>query len=125
MKRSLSLLFVLAVVFAFASGCATKEYVREQTSPLEARIIKLEVTVASIDQKNGMTATELGRINSELGRINKDVNDIKMTAKDCCAKADLAATKAEAAAARSEAGATRSEAAAAKAAKAFELQQKK
>jgi hypothetical protein len=125
MKRSLSMIFLLTAIFAFASGCATREYVREQVSPLEARIIKLEVTVASLDQKNNFTA-------SELGRINKEVNDIKMTAKDCCVKADLAAARGEEAARRSEAAATKAEAAAmraedaaAKAQKAFELQQKK
>lgn len=42
MRRSLSLLLTMAFLLVLSSGCATKEYVRQQMEPLLDRLSKVE-----------------------------------------------------------------------------------
>jgi len=51
MKKSLLLLLCLCVMFVMASGCATKEYVKQQIDPLVDRISKLEARVSALEAK--------------------------------------------------------------------------
>ncbi|MFH1701863.1 MAG: alanine-zipper protein [Nitrospirota bacterium] len=95
----------LIVLFLFSSGCASRDYVRQQIEPLVERISKLEAKVSSM----GPCQTE----------------ETKKTSQDCCDKADAAAKRAEDAANRAEDAAKKAGAAAEKSKKAFELQQTK
>jgi hypothetical protein len=95
----------LIVLFLFSSGCATRDYVRQQIEPLVERISKLEAKVSSM----GPCQTE----------------ETKKIPQDCCDKADAAAKRAEDAANRAEDAAKKAGAAAEKSKKAFELQQTK
>lgn len=97
MRKIISLLAVSGMLFVFSSGCATRDYVKQQVDPLLDRITKLEAS---------MQATA-------------------KTAKECCEKAGAAAEKAEDAAKRAEDAAKKAEAAAEKSKKSFELHQMK
>lgn len=102
MKRII--LLIVAVLFVFSFGCATKDYVKQQIDPLADRISKLEAKTVQHD--------------GQIAAAAKEAADAKRIAIDCCEKADSAAKRAEAAAQRAEAAAE-------KAAKAFKLGQKK
>jgi hypothetical protein len=87
----------IGFLLVMTSGCATKDYVKQQIEPLLDRISKSEAMAQ--DAKN--TAEEA-----------------KKTAKECCEKAEGAANRAEAAARKAEMAAEKST-------KSFELQQRK
>ena len=77
MKKSLSLLVTTGFLLVISSGCATKDYVKQQIEPLLDRISKAEAMA----------------------------QDAKKTAEECCEKSEGAANRAEEAAKKAEAAA--------------------
>lgn len=104
MKRSLLFLVTIGFLLVLSSGCATKDYVKQQMEPLLDRTSKTEATA----QDAKKTAEDAKRIAEEA----------KRTAEECCEKAESAANRAEAAARKAEMAAEKST-------KSFELQQRK
>jgi len=47
MKKAVLLLLAFSLLFVFTTGCATKEYVKQQIDPLVDRISKLEARVSA------------------------------------------------------------------------------
>jgi hypothetical protein len=103
-KRSLSLLVMIGFLLVTTSGCASKDYVRQQIEPLLDRISKSE----AVAQDAKKTAEE----------AKKTAEEAKEKSKECCEKAEGAANRAEAAARKAEMAAEKST-------KSFELQQRK
>ncbi len=77
MKRSLSLLVTMGFLLVISSGCATRDYVRQQIEPLLDRVSKAEAMA----------------------------QEAKKTAEECCEKSEGAANRAEEAAKKAEAAA--------------------
>jgi hypothetical protein len=113
MRKVFLLALVLVILFLFSTGCATRDYVRQQMEPLVERISKLETQCSSRGPSQGAVEAE------------KLAQEAMKTAKDCCGKGEAAAERAEAAAERAEAAAKKAAAAAETSKKAFELQQMK
>ncbi len=97
MKKSLSLLVTMGFLLVLSSGCATRDYVRQQMEPIVDRLSKLEAQSKECCEN----------------------------AKKCCDNAKECCENAEGAAKRAEAAAKRAETAAEKSTKSFELQQRK
>lgn len=125
MKRLLMLGLALTLLTA---GCATKEYVRTQTTPLSSKLNDLDAKLLGIENRLSQMPTM-----SEMAAGNKAVLEKagEMT-KNNAARAEAAANSADASANRAEAAAKKAETAAGEAqlaaekgAKLLELEQKK
>jgi chromosome segregation ATPase len=97
-----------------ASACATNSSVKRQVDPLGERISKLEQQQADLQAQQTTTAGKLADLSSAVQALRSDL-----------ATTNAAAQNAQQAAAEARAATARAETAAKKAAKAFELQQKK
>ena len=124
MKRGALVVLSLLLLSLVFTGCATKDYVKQQIDPLVDRISRIEARVTAVESK--LTALE-GKI-AEVDEAKREARDARslaqqamQKAQQCCDKADAAARKADAAAERAEAAAARAENAAMKAGKAFEF----
>ncbi len=109
MRTSFVVPAIAALLFTY--GCASTEAINSRITALEDRVGKLE------QAQTASTAALEGDV--------KKANDAALRAEAAATKADAAATKAEAAATAAAASETKSETAAKKAAKGFELMQKK
>ncbi len=118
MKKRLLLGLVLTLLTA---GCATEEYVREQTMPLNRKLNDLDARLAGIENRLSQMPTMSEMVAGNKAVLEKagDMN------KESAARADAAATRAEAAAKTAETAAGEAKAAAEKGAKLLELEQKK
>ncbi len=125
MKKQLLLVLALTLLTA---GCATEEYVREQTMPLTRRLNDLDAKLAAIENRLSQMPTMSEMVAGNKAVLEKagDMN------KESAARADAAATRADAAAGRAETAAKTAETAAGEAqraaekgAKLLELEQKK
>jgi hypothetical protein len=121
MKKAAVWSLVTSVFLLLSYGCATRDYVRQQQTPLVDRISKLEERLSSLEARSG----EVEALSAEQRQLKQEANQAKalaeeamQTAKECCSESAGAVQRAEEAAKRAEA-------AAAKAEKAFELQQRK
>jgi hypothetical protein len=101
-KVSAALIFFFSLVLLF--GCATKDYVRDQTDELWQ---------------------EIAAAKQEAAEAKARAQDAIDTAKECSDKSDMAMQKADAAAERAEHAAEKAESAAAKCSKSFKLMQEK
>ncbi len=77
MRKSIALVGTLVMIMAFSYGCATKDYVKQQTDPLMDRISKLEAA-------------------------SKNLQDCCNNAEGAAKRAEAAATKAQASAEKSK-----------------------
>jgi alcohol dehydrogenase class IV len=110
MKRLVLILLPLALLMSLVSGCATRDYVKQQIEPLVDRISKLEAKCGS--------SADLSGVKQEAADAKALAEEALKNSKECCANSEEAAKRAEAAAERAEAAAKKAE-------KAFELHQMK
>lgn len=103
-----------AVLALLAAGCATNSAVKEKIDPLSERL-------TAVEQKNAALESKVSELNR---RLDAQVGDMQ-TAQKNLADSTTASQKAQQAAADAQAAAARAETAADKAAKAFELKQRK
>jgi Skp family chaperone for outer membrane proteins len=104
----------IAVLALLGAGCATNSSVKGRIDPLAER-------VTAVEQKNSAMESSLADLNRKLDTQAGDLQ----TSQRNLAEMSAAAQKAQQAAADAQAAATRAETAADKAAKAFELRQRK
>lgn len=113
------------------SGCATEEYVRQQTTPISDRLGVLEAQISSLDGKVNQLVSKPG-LSADERKTLDDLRDMSQRALDEAKNlstemkrlgADV--TRAEEAAKRAEEAAEKAGRAEKKAKKAFELDQKK
>ncbi|WP_328753808.1 alanine-zipper protein [Geomesophilobacter sediminis] len=115
-----------AVALALAgSGCATRNYVKEQIDPLADRIGRLESRVKELDERLDVLEKRPVVTIEDLETLKDRVNAIGAQAQEALGTSQAAGARAEGAAQRAEAAAGRAETAADRAARAFELEQKK
>jgi hypothetical protein len=112
--ESMNRLFIVGVFALLVTGCATTSQIKEATDPLNQRLTTLE-------QQNADSQAKLDTINKKLDQQAVNLQGAQKQMADPTA----AAQKAKQAAADAQAAAQRAETAADKAAKAFELKQKK
>ena len=126
MKRVVVLLAVMAL--AGLSGCATKEYVRSQVSPLAERIDKLEAAAKASSMADTEQATAIKQADNK-AQLALDKTQLALdTANKASADAQNArqdAQKAEAAAKEAAISAENANQMVKKSEKIFNLQQKK
>ena len=125
-------LVVSSIALLFASGCATKEYVKTQVDPLSDRIGRIEARLNAVEAKlNQAVAKEAELSQADRAAINeakamsKNALDMANKAEAEALRAGGDANRAEAAAKKAEAAASEAEKAAAKTEKLFRLEQKK
>jgi hypothetical protein len=117
MKRIVIMLLPLALLMSLVSGCASRDYVKQQIEPLVDRISKLEARMNDLEAKCGSSA-DLSGVKQEAADAKTLAEEALKNSKECCANSEEAAKRAEAAAERAEAAAKKAE-------KAFELHQMK
>ena len=126
MKKVMLVLTSIAVLFA--SGCATKNYVKTQVDPLSDRIGRIEARLNAMDTKLDQ-AVKTGQLSTaDIKAARAEIAEAKDMAKKAEADAARAAgdaDKAAAAAKNAEEAAKNAEKTAAKTEKMFHLQQKK
>jgi membrane protein involved in colicin uptake len=110
--KKLIFLPLLGLLVVSSSGCATREYVSQQTEPLAERISKLEGKDIPMMEREAKEAAEKAAAAAK-------------QSEDAARKAEDAAKRAEAAAKKAEEATKKAETAAEKAAKAFDLMQRK
>jgi len=122
---------VVSVALAFATGCATKAYVKSQTDPLSERIGRIETRLDAIDAKLVQLSKDAEMAKADHVAI-EEAKGMAQKAMDMANKAEAEAMRAgenaasaQAAAERAEQAAKAAEKAAAKTEKMFRLQQKK
>jgi len=122
MKKSMVFMLLMSLVLVISYGCASKDYVRQQTDPLADRISRLEAASRDSSTQLGERVTKLeagcSAAKAEADKAARDAAEALQTAKESRNQGDIAADRAEAAARRSEAAAKKAE-------KAFELHQRK
>lgn len=126
MRATWGILALLSV--AVLSGCATKDYVKQQNDPLNARICTLESKLGAMESRLAAAEGKATELSTALEETKKMAMDAKIATGRVDGVADMAtaaANRSEAAAGKSEAAAGRAEAAAEKAIKAFTIGQKK
>jgi len=116
---------VSSIALLFASGCATKEYVKTQVDPLSDRLARVEARLTAVEAKLNQVAAKEG----ELSKADRAaINEAKATANkalEVANKAEADAMRAGSDASKAEAAARDAEKAAAKTEKMFKLEQKK
>jgi hypothetical protein len=122
---------VVSVALAFATGCATKAYVKSQVDPLSERIGRIEARLDAIDAKLVQLSKDAEMAKADHAAI-EEAKGMAQKAMDMANKAEAEAMRAgenaasaQAAAERAEQAAKAAEMAAAKTEKMFRLQQKK
>jgi hypothetical protein len=114
-------LVISSIALLFASGCATKEYVKTQVDPVSDRIGRIEARMTALEGKLDQAA-KMGELSmAEAKAARAEIAEVKDMAK----KAQEDAARAGDDANKSAAAAKNAEEAAAKAEKMFRLQQKK
>lgn len=122
---------IVSVALAFATGCATKAYVKSQVDPLSERIGRIETQVNAINAKLDQLSkeAEMGKADrmgiQDAKNMAQKAMDMANQAKEEAARAGENTAKAQAAAERAEQAAAEAQKAAAKTEKMFHLQQKK
>lgn len=116
---------VVSVALAFATGCATKAYVKSQVDPLSERIGRIEARLDAIDAKLAEMAKADHAAIEEAKGMSQKAMDMANKAEAEAMRAGENAASAQAAAERAEQAAKAAEKAAAKTEKMFRLQQKK
>ncbi|HLN79524.1 MAG TPA: hypothetical protein VK185_00865 [Candidatus Bathyarchaeia archaeon] len=126
MKKVMLVLTSIAVLFA--SGCATKNYVKTQVDPLSDRIGRIEARLNAMDGKLDQ-AVKTGQLSTAEAKAARaeiaEAKDMAKKAEADAARAAGDADKAAAAAKNAEEAAKNAEKTAAKTEKMFHLQQKK
>jgi len=115
---------VISVALAFATGCATKAYVKSQVDPLSERIGRIETRLDAIDAKLVQLSKDAEMAKADHAAI-EEAKSMAQKAMDMANKAEAEAMRAGENAASAQAAAERAEKAAAKVEKMFRLQQKK
>jgi outer membrane murein-binding lipoprotein Lpp len=132
MKRhTLPVLFVGLLL----SGCATKGYVKQQLNPVSCRVDVIESKQTTLEQKAASLESRLNQLEPRVTALEGQVNALPKTMEltpadrallsDAERRATESAQRAETAARTAESSATAADASAKKAAKSFELGQKK
>lgn len=129
------ILVISSIALLFASGCATKGYVKTQVDPVSERIGRIEAGMNAVEGKldQALKDAEASKTQSQADRAAiAEAKAMANKAQDTANKAEAEAmrvggdvSKAEAAAKRAEEAAREAEKAAAKTEKMFRLQQKK
>jgi len=99
MRAVMRIVVVAPAVLVLASGCATKNWVREMVGQREAEINQRVGTVGdrvgSVEGRVGEEAQRVTRVEGQLGVIETRVGEVGEQAKQAHTRADAAFTKAE------------------------------
>jgi chromosome segregation ATPase len=114
-------LVISSIALLFASGCATKGYVKTQVDPVSDRIGGLEARMNAIESKLDQTTKDTESLKGQSQTDQAAIADMKAMAQ----KAEADAMRAGEDAKKAEEAAREAEKAAARAEKMFHLQQKK
>jgi len=74
MKKAVLLLLAFSLLFVFTTGCATKEYVKQQIDPLVDRISKLEARVSAVESRVSDLEKKVGAMSSDIAQAKKPSN---------------------------------------------------
>jgi outer membrane protein OmpA-like peptidoglycan-associated protein len=99
MRAVIRIAVVAPAVLVLASGCATKNWVREMVGQREAeidqRVGKVGDRVGTVEGRVGEEAQRVTRVEGQLGTIEKQVGEVSEQAKQAHGRADAAFSKAE------------------------------
>lgn len=121
-------LLVLSLVLLACTGCATKGYVNQQLDPLACRVDQIEAKQAALETRVSQVEARLAALETQVSALPQtlDLNPAdKAMVSDALRSATESAQRAESAATSAQGSASAAEMAAQRAAKAFELGQKK
>jgi outer membrane protein OmpA-like peptidoglycan-associated protein len=96
MRAVMQIAVVAPAVLMLASGCATKNWVREMVGQREAEIDqRVGTKVGAVEGRMNEEAQRVTRVEGQLGTIEKQVGEVGEQAKQAHTRADAAFTKAE------------------------------
>jgi outer membrane protein OmpA-like peptidoglycan-associated protein len=96
MRAAMRIAVVAPAVLMLASGCATKNWVREMVGQREAEIDqRVGTKVGAVEGRMNEEAQRVTRVEGQLGTIEKQVGEVGEQAKQAHTRADAAFTKAE------------------------------
>ena len=96
MRAVMRIAVVAPAVLMLASGCATKNWVREMVGQREAEIDqRVGTRVGAVEGRVGEEAQRITRVEGQLGTVEAQVGQVSEQAKQAHTRADAAFTKAE------------------------------
>ena len=91
MRAVMRIAVVAPAVLMLASGCATKNWVREMVGQREAEIDqRVGTKVGAVETRMGEEAQRVTRVEGQLGTIEKQVGEVSEQAKQAHTRADAA-----------------------------------
>lgn len=78
-KNEKKFLMIAGATFIFLSGCATKEYVKEQTNPIYQKLERIEKQLENMNK-------EISSIKTDIKAVDSKVDSVQWTAKEALKK---------------------------------------